>query len=519
MECTRSRRVAGAVEAIDGRGRAFGGWIRRGLALFLVGVGAGLPALRAADRAVKDVDLPYEEIAQAFLAEHGLEGAAPEQVDLRAILSKSFLRAPLGLFEVHYPLARTGERERCEGFRDVCLALLDAQERWLAWVSTDGKAPAESASDIATLRAWVKKWKPKELERAARSSERDMLEVFAADEGVRKAQARLREELVGRGGPLGLEREEAEPVRISLMPTRRDFVRALCFAGWWKPELRPIYWQRGIENWLEFHVDEVGFYAMEFLATGGKQGQWEAGTSLDDRNPTRLEQQIVQLGFNRLLRSYYGDALPGSFIGGLSLNLVIDLFGEVDTRVDGDLSSRQTDMRSVFVPGGRSEGGNLPPNEAGSRWRTDKGKDHFLRALRQAQKVGSKEKNGSQKRLAGFELRSMDESVKAVVEAPIFGSAASLPNIPEALEGEYQEFLRSYKCAFLHWLRTASSSVKGASERDFARFLTQMALPDNAERFEAVLEEVYGAPLSNAAVDGGCTEGRFLAWLAAAKSP
>lgn len=519
MDCTKSWRVVEARGAIAGRRCTLGGWIRRGLALAIMAASAGLPALQAADRVVKDDVLPYEEIARAYLAEHGLEGVAPEQVDLREVLGKSFLRAPLGLFEVHYPLARTGERERCEGFRDVCLALLDAQERWLAWISADGKAPAESASDISTLRAWVKKWKPKELDRAARSPARDMLEVFAADEGVRKAQARLREELVRRGGPLGLEREEGEPVRIALMPTRRDFVQALCFAGWWKSDLRSIYWQSGIENWLEFQVDEVGFYAMEFLATGSKQGQWEVGTSLDDRNPRRLEQQIVQLGFNRMLRSYYGDALPGSFVGGLSLNLVIDLFGEVDTRVDGDLSSRQTDMRSVFIPGGRSEGGNLPPNEAGSRWRTDKGKDHFLRPLKQSQKLGSKAKNGSQKKLAGFELRSMDESVKAVVEAPIFGSAASSPTIPDELEGEYQEFLRSYKCAFLHWMRTASSSVKGASERDFARFLVQLALPDNVERFEAIVQEVYGTALSNATVDESCMEGRFLAWLSAAKAP
>ena len=65
----------------------------------------------------------------------------------------------------------------------------------------------------------------------------------------------------------------------------------------------------------------------------------------------------------------------------------------------------------------------------------------------------------------------MDESVKQVVEAPIIGSASADPKIEAGLEGEYQEFLRAYKCAFLHWLRSASAPVKENPEQRFARFV------------------------------------------------
>ena len=82
--------------------------------------------------------------------------------------------------------------------------------------------------------------------------------------------------------------------------------------------------------------------------------------------PTGMQQQIAQLAGNAMIDNLFGDKIPPSLAGALSVNLVIDVYGECNTRVDGDLRARRMAAREFFVPGGASEGGVLPPNLADS---------------------------------------------------------------------------------------------------------------------------------------------------------
>ena len=60
----------------------------------------------------------------------------------------------------------------------------------------------------------------------------------------------------------------------------------------------------------------------------------------------------VASAMRALLDHWFGDRMSPAFNAGIASNLVIDVFGEVDTRTDGDLRARETQARSMFVPGG-----------------------------------------------------------------------------------------------------------------------------------------------------------------------
>ncbi|MEM7515876.1 MAG: hypothetical protein AAF368_02990, partial [Planctomycetota bacterium] len=221
---------------------------------------------------------------------------------------------------------------------------------------------------------------------------------------------------------------------------------------------------------------------------------------------------------NALLENYYQGRMPGALISGLSLCLVIEQFGEVDTRVDGDLRSNETQARSVFIPGGQSEGGRLPKNSAEVSWRSEQGRGYFVRQLRQSQEMGAKQNKKEKNRFASFQIKSRDQSVRHSVVAPFFGeSAVDRPAPPAEVAGDFQELLRSYKTGFLHWLRTQALGKK-KSPLAFGELLEAMGEEDSLERFAKIFEELYDMPLSDGTASEDSLEGRFLKWLSKQKS-
>lgn len=478
--------------------------------ILMAGVAMAVQGESAIPASAPRGNLSYEEIARRFLVDHGLAGARREDVSLPEILRTDFIRADVGLFELRMPALDLERRESAGAFRDICESLFSAQRIWLEWIDPTGTETAQMEKDLDTLERWAGRWK---VSAFAEPDGRGVYDIHDASDKLRAAQQRVRAGLLA-GDGLGGTLSGSKPISLVLMPTRAQFVEFLNFVGWLRPELASHYWVAGTDRWMHFFLDEMLVYALEFKASGNVGNDYTRGESMNARNPRGMVEQITHLALDALLDRQYDGALPSAFASGLSMNLVIDQFGEVDTRIDGDLSGRQTERREVFVPGGRSEGGRLPRHDADSRWRVDQGKHHFRRVLRAAQKAGASERKRSGNRVAHFLLESRSGHATHVVTAPVLGShAADRVGPPSRLEGDYLEFLRSYKSAFLYWLREDGSGSRRDSNAAFAGLLRAMADASNARDFEATVEEIYGSALSNSDANEDCLEGRFLKWL------
>src|SRR5262245_26557432 len=195
--------------------------------------------------------------------------------------------------------------------------------------------------------------------------------------------------------------------------------------------------------------------------------------------------------------------------------LVIDLYDELDTRIDGDVRARSSQGSSAFIPGGNPNGGALPPTSAESRWRETRGKDHFVRILSQVQKQTGKKAPSRAEKLARFELLCDGGGKRELVLAPFLGAPASKPG--QEFLGDYLELVRCYGVAFLHWLRLEGAGKPEESGARFGELLRRLGKGVKTEDLPRVLQEIYGQPLSADSVhglfDGATLEGRFLSWL------
>jgi hypothetical protein len=460
--------------------------------------------------------LPFEDLARRCLAAHRhapQDPGDPEAFELEGFFTAHYLTAELGLFELGASVHRLQDRAWAEAYRDLSASLLDAQLRWLERVDPLTLRTKDTRADLATVRRWVAKWPAADLSRAALGDVRSVTALLGPKDDVAQAAARLRTAMLS-GGGLPHQHDLEGPVRLVLAPTRADFVELMALAGWARPSLRPIFWQAGVDEWLEFSVDDRKVIALQYVAPGRARGDYASGTSMNERTPTGALQQVVQLALLRLVDVYYVGLMPAELGKGLVMNLVIDQFGELQTRVDGDLTANETQKREVFVRGGASEGGRLPQNVAETRWRMDGGKDRYLRVLRQVQKAGKGSREGSKNDQANFLLRSRDESERAIVSAPIFGAAAAKAQAPpEVVQGDYLEFVRAYQCGFVHWLQEHGAGSRKASEQAWARLLETLADPARVQTVDEVLAATYGSPISDADCDPKTLEGKFLRWL------
>jgi hypothetical protein len=458
-------------------------------------------------------ELPYQQVADRFLEEHDLLGKTPEEVDLAGVLARDFVSARVGLFEILMPVTSLEEKQTAKDYKDVCAALCEAQSRWLDWLGPQAQDPASTKSDLADLRKWISKWPSKALERASEGAQRDTLELFGASPEVSELSARLGA-FMASGAALGLSLEEPKAARLILMPERKGFVEFLAFTGWHNPDLRSIYWAPGIENWSEFRIQDLQVMALQYPAVAPAPGDYSGSTSMKDRDISGLEQQVVQLGMNRLLAYMHGAAIPDSVIRGLSINMLIAQYGSCHTRNDGDLRGRVTRKREIFIRGGRSEGGALPPNIAENRWRTDYGKFHYTKILKQSQKSGASQDKRNKNKFNTFLLVSNDDKDRTVLHAPIMGGAGDKPEVPpDNFSTDYAEFLRAYNVAFMHYLSSAAGGSKKKSAELFSALLIRVARVDETTTFSDLLQELYGVPLSLPDLGDDCLEARFIKWI------
>lgn len=470
------------------------------------------PSLSVSPGSIRPRSLPYEKIAKEYAASIGLASASPEAISYGDVLAKNFVHLRLGVFDLHFPVAEL--ERRAEDFRTCSTAVVEAQLAWLDWLQASQPEARAVREDLKALEGWIKgsKW-PGSIGSAA-SEAQDALHLFHAPDAILQAGERAARGM-GSAGLLGPPREDPLCQGIVILPSRKLFTQFVYFVGWIDPADSELFWMDDVIDWTQCIFGEDMAVSLEYAAVKRDPGDYAAGTPMSERGADVMQQQFVQIAMLSLFQTCYGGRAPPAFLGGLSANLVIDMFGMVKTRVDGDLRGKITPAIEVFVPGGASEGGVLAKNSAESRWRDKQGADHFVPTLRASQKEGETLGKTAKNKLACFSLRSDSGAEKHLVAAPFLGSAAAkTPAPPAQFQGDYAELIRSYKSCFIYWLQTKSKPAEKASREAFAALLKNLADPTKTSEFEQVFKDAFaGAPLSNADADKASLEGQFLIWL------
>ena len=454
--------------------------------------------------------IPFENLAQQALQRMAPADSSPETLDLEQLFLASSVHARLGLFEVFLSTNRAKNGVNAEHLARVCKSLLDLQAAWLAWIEPL-EEHEQAAKDLKVLRKWADSLRGGSLQALAEQGGGEIFEGLRARDSVLEAAERFAT-FMGTAGPLGLQRED-EPEALVLAADRTEFLELLAFSGWLYPDLQEVYWQDHVASWTNCYVDRYKFLSLQY-ASPFAGAHWGAGTDMNADVEDGLAQQVTQLAANSLIDSYFGERIPPALAGALSVNLTIEVFGSCDTRVDGDLRSRRTEAIEVFVPGGASEGGFLGKQEAGSRWRVQKGTDHFIKVLKSSQRNGGVANARAAGKLQHFEIENDKKNDRIAVSGPFLGTAAAMMEAPgETFFGDYLEFLRAYRSCFVYWLRDVSQRKEDLSRLAFARWLVHMATESELTLEQSQLEAI-GAALSDETLEEDVLEGAFLAWLA-----
>lgn len=465
-----------------------------------------LPSAAAAG----EVDFPG--LAKQFFERHPMEGRTPAEISFEELLERHYALAQLGAIDVRIPREFLDDKGVVDDFKDALSAVLLTHQLWLDWMGAPAAEGAKAKADIAEVLKFLKSAK---AGTGAAKHER-FFDALAGSAGVAPALERLREGFRS-GSALGATPLSTRTQVLVLAPTREHFMQLAGVLGQRQEGARSLYWNDGLANWTEFGWQETQVIALQYPPIKPNLANFSEGVAMDSREPTGLQQNVAQRAAVTLCWHTFGNNLDAAFETAIGQVAVIELYGENNTRSGGSGRSNSTDGITAFIPGGRSEGGALPPNNAESLWREGGGKDYFVKVLKEGQKAGAKSgAKTKEEKLVYFQLRSDDTSKRTFVRAPFFGSAAQGKELPppEFLT-DYLEFFRAYKSCFLHWLRDESAPKPEASRGQFAALLKQAAEAGSAASFEELVAEVYGIPLSSADLAKDNLEQRFLVWLAA----
>jgi hypothetical protein len=456
--------------------------------------------------------VPFEKAAKDFMASHGLADKKPEEVEVESVLQSQFLHGRFGAFEILFPASAL--EKRAPDLKDCAAALLASQEKLLDWSKPLGKDQKALRADLKVVTDWVKSWRPAALASARDAGGKDVTAVLLAPEPVVAASGRLAD-VLGKGAALGVARDPVA-IRMILEPSRKDFVELACFVGATNEEDKATYWVDGIADWGSIWIQDVQVVALEYSVPNHQPGDYTSGMSMNEKDPTGMQQQVVQFSLLRYFHEVLGETTPVVFVGGLSMNLVIDQFGEISTRLDGDLRGKTTAATEIFIAGAVGDG-VLAKNSAETRWRENRGRDRFLHILHQAQKEGDGLDKAAKNRAAVFGVRTDSGGDLSPLHAPFFlGEAEEVRAADAKYQGDTAELQRAYKCAFVSWLQTKAGANDKTSKEKFAQLLAKIAEPEG--NFEAAFPAVYeNAPLSDAEAGKDSLEGKFLLWLSKQK--
>lgn len=480
----------------------------------------------------------YPAILADARERYGLSEADLAGTSVAALLAgPHFLALEVGPFDLRFPVHSATDRGGEALLEEAVLHVLDLVDAWAAMKLVEKDAVEPVRADVARLRKWVERWSDKAFAQAARQSGGSLYERMGADEDVRAAADRLARAL----SPVHAERP-GQAACVVIAPERRTFVELSTLAGALEPARREALWGAESAFYSAGWTQDVQLVALEYAAWPWDAGQPYLGAPMNELVKTGRRQHVVDRAAESLARAEF-DALATPLVEqALRVELVIDVVGEEHPTFNTwsfqfSRAGGSTAPYSRFVPGGNSAGGTLPPRpaQAGpssggssrspvSPWRENDGKDRFREALAKGQKRGAKlagKLDGLSSELrrdkrAHFAVGVQGKSDTAVVTAPFLGELAEQkPLPPKEFIDDYEELYRSYRVAFVHWLRTEGHPDGAkASPAAFARLLGRLRARSETDTLDALVRDVYGLPLSAPDGTADSLEWRFLAWLA-----
>ncbi|MFT6362027.1 MAG: hypothetical protein ACJAZ8_000424 [Planctomycetota bacterium] len=460
----------------------------------------------------------YEQHANGFALDHGLTGLTSIEVNFRQVIDGAYAHVTIGMFEVYHPIPDLDNSGVARTFQGVCRQLITMQQTWLDNLQPESGRLKDVEADLKTMDKWVKSWSLGRLADLDLESPHDLLDAFKAKDKYRAASLRLTDSFL-RGESLGLERplDQFETSPLILCPTRREFVRLVCYAGLLYETERSKYWADNLHEWIEGRIMNMRALALEYVDVSLQVGDIYGGQAMNVRHTDELEQHVIQRAFLSMMQSYFGNQFDPALAVGFAINFNVDVFGLDHGRLEGDPRGNSTPPREVFIPGGNPDGGYLPPLSAESPYRELEGEFRYVGKLSATQVAGNTADQNQQARLQSFLIHADTGSGKHVVMSPFLGtSALKAPVPPTEFLGDYQEFFRAYRTVFMHWLRTEAGSSKKDSAKKFAQLLCALGAStgEGDPNLEALIPTIYdGLVLSNVEQNKDCLEGRFLRWL------
>lgn len=460
----------------------------------------------------------YEQHANGFALDHGLTGLTSIEVNFRQVIDGAYAHVTIGMFEVYHPIPDLDNSGVARTFQGVCRQLITMQQTWLDNLEPESGRLKDVEADLKTMDKWVKSWSLGRLADLDLESPHDLLDAFKAKDKYRAASLRLTDSFL-RGESLGLERplDQFETSPLILCPTRREFVRLVCYAGLLYETERSKYWADNLHEWIEGRIMNMRALALEYVDVSLQVGDIYGGQAMNVRHTDELEQHVIQRAFLSMMQSYFGNQFDPALAVGFAINFNVDVFGLDHGRLEGDPRGNSTPPREVFIPGGNPDGGYLPPLSAESPYRELEGEFRYVGKLSATQVAGNTADQNQQARLQSFLIHADTGSGKHVVMSPFLGtSALKAPVPPTEFLGDYQEFFRAYRTVFMHWLRTEAGSSKKDSAKKFAQLLCALGAStgEGDPNLEALIPTIYdGLVLSNVEQNKDCLEGRFLRWL------
>ncbi len=455
--------------------------------------------------------LPFAEFSENFLEQFGLSDFAGPNPPLEVVLEHGFARFPLGAFDLHFPAKDLKERKRADLFQELSLAILDLQMEWMEWSGPDKDFEKNAASDT---RKWIAKWNSGSLALAVSNGGGNLAETLSPDEETRAALQSFNKQF-RTGAYLGLQNDPGKGIPLVLAPTRTDFLGFASYLGTLSPASRQIFWVDTLPVWTYCRLNrDLYALALEYATPNWKE-DFRTGMSMNSREKTGVQQHVLQHCMDLLSWFYFKDFLDPALEAGIGIDMVVEVLGQNNARAGGSGASSATAAISKFVPGGNPSGGTLPRINADSRWRQDKGKDHFKGTLKTGQLEGYKLARGQRlpEPKSYFALSTKETSDQFPVGLPFFGEVQD-KKIPDTYLSDYREFFRAYKAGFVHWLRIKSKGKKDSPKR--FRELVQacaQAVASGKGDFAEIVEQVYGTPLTGVDSKSKALEWEYVQWI------
>ncbi|MFT5286419.1 MAG: hypothetical protein ACI8TQ_002588 [Planctomycetota bacterium] len=472
-------------------------------------------------------ELPYSELALQFRKNHQIENVQPGNLTLQELLDGDrYRKFTLGLFDIRFLGEALTNKATAKKFVTCATATLDTQRAWVEWNARHHEKYEIILEDFDLLHKWVKSWSTSALSAIGKFPERDIMERLGAGDEVREAHARI-EVFMCRAEYMGIRLHDVPDTQILFVPDRITMLQLMCFAGWNSERDQDYYWKEGIIKWTSFWNEETQIIAMDYPGFPIDVEAPGVGAEMNEFEQTGLGQHASEKTATSIFWRYYGNNDALFYEAAMGVNLAISVYKENNVRTGAPVFKNMgasTSAYSVFVPGGNPSGGTLGARGAIAviivpLWRETKGRDHYVKPLGKAQKKGKKlarkDKNPNQDSLAHFIIFGPSESQTSYVTAPFFGPFSENKELPEKdFLVDYEDFFRAYSAGFFDWIKKrAGGKDAEANAKLFATLNHRLATRDKSTSFAALMEDIYGLPLSAENGHTDSLEWRFLTYI------